>query len=402
VRTPAEVLEALRARPCGARLLRALAGAAADAPSAATDVALVGGSVRDLLLGREPRELDLVVEGDLEPVLAALGPGDVLRHERFGTAVLDAGDGCRYDLARARTETYAHPGALPVVRPATLADDLRRRDVTVNAIALRQDGELLAVDHALDDLRDGVLRVLHDASFRDDATRLWRLARYAARLGFAVEPHTAALAREADPSTVSGDRLGAELRLALAEPDPLAALQAAEALNPRLLPPGFAVREEAVRSALALLPDGGRPDLVVLAACAAGMDVPALRDWLDDLAFPAADRDVVLAASRFVTGAPLRAARTPSEIARAARGAPVEAVALAGGDNARRWLDDLRHVALEIDGTDLLAAGVPEGPEVGRRLRRALERKLDGEIAGREAELRAALEGTDGLGSGAR
>lgn len=384
----------LRALPCGARVL--------DVLGSLDGAALVGGSVRDLMLGREPRELDLVTEGDVEPVLAALGPGVVRRHERFGTAVLDAGDGCRYDLARARTETYERPGALPDVRPATLAEDLRRRDVTVNAIALRPDGEVLAVDHALDDLSDGVLRVLHDASFRDDATRLWRVARYAARLGFAVEPHTAALAAEADPSTVSGDRLGAELRLALAEPDPCAALRAARALNPRLLPPGFAVREEAARAALALLPPDGRADLVVLAACAAGMDVRSLAAWLDDLGFTAADRDLVLAASRFVTGAPLRAARTPSEIARAARGAPAEAVALAGGENARRWLGDLRHVALEIDGTDLLAAGVPQGPEVGERLRRALDRKLDGEIAGRDAELRAALEGMEGLGSGAR
>jgi tRNA nucleotidyltransferase (CCA-adding enzyme) len=114
--------------------------------------------------------------------------------------------------------------------------------------------------------------------------------------------------------------------------------------------------------------------------------------WLDDMDFVASERDTVAAASRFSTGAPLRAARTPSEIARAARGAPLEAVALAGGENARRWIEDLRHVRLEITGADLLAAGVPQGPEVGERLRRALDRKLDGEIAGRDAELAAALE----------
>jgi tRNA nucleotidyltransferase (CCA-adding enzyme) len=121
------------------------------------------------------------------------------------------------------------------------------------------------------------------------------------------------------------------------------------------------------------------------------MDVVALLRWLDELGFTAAERDLVAAASRFVTGAPLRAARKPSEIARAARGAPVEAVALAGGENARRWLDELRHVTLEITGDDLLAAGVPPGPEVGERLRRALDRKLDDGAAGREDELRAAM-----------
>jgi tRNA nucleotidyltransferase (CCA-adding enzyme) len=123
------------------------------------------------------------------------------------------------------------------------------------------------------------------------------------------------------------------------------------------------------------------------------MDASALLRWLDDMGFTAADRDVVAAASRFVTGAPLRAARTSAEIARAARGAPIEAVALAGGDNARRWIDELRHVRLEIDGHDLMAAGILEGPEVGERLQRALDRKLDGEISGRDEELAAALDG---------
>jgi tRNA nucleotidyltransferase (CCA-adding enzyme) len=238
-----------------------------------------------------------------------------------------------------------------------------------------------------------VLRVLHDRSFVDDPTRVWRVARYAARLGFEVEEHTRALAAEANPSTVSGDRLGAELRLALREPDPPAALQAVGELNPRYLPDGFDPRPRGLAAALELLPPEGRADLLTLAACTAGMDARALLRWLDDMGFTAAERDLVAAASRVSTGAPLRAARTNAEIARAARGAPVEAVALAGGENARRWIDGLRRVRLEIGGDDLLAAGIPEGPAIGARLQRALDRKLDGEISGREEELAAALEG---------
>jgi tRNA nucleotidyltransferase (CCA-adding enzyme) len=264
--------------------------------------------------------------------------------------------------------------------------------VTVNAIVLRLDGTLEHVDGALEDLRAGVLRVLHDGSFVDDPTRVWRIARFAARLGFEVEPHTRALAGAADPTTVSGDRLGAELRLALDEPDPLAALQAVRELNPAYLPAGFDPRPRALAAALHLLPDGGRADLLTLAACTAGMDAAELLGWLDDMGFTAPERDLVAAASRFSTGAPLRAARTNAEVARAARGAPVEAVALAGGENARRWLDELRDVRLEINGDDLLAAGIPEGPDIGARLQRALDRKLDGEIAGREQELAAALD----------
>jgi tRNA nucleotidyltransferase (CCA-adding enzyme) len=383
MRSPQAALDALRADPCGARLLRTFA--------AGEGIHLVGGAVRDLMLERAPRELDLVVEGDVDAAAARL-QGETTAHDRFGTARVHV-DGCAYDLVRARAESYAHPGALPDVRPGSLDEDLHRRDVTVNAMALGLDGELHAVPGALEDLHAGVLRVLHDGSFVDDPTRVWRVARYAARLAFGADEHTRALAARADPSTVSGDRLGAELRLALREPDPPAALAAVRELNPAYLPDGFDPRPRALADALALLPADGRADLLTLAACTAGMDARALLDWLDEMGFTAPERDLVAAASRFVTGAPLRAARTPSEIARAARGAPVEAVALAGGENARRWIDELRHVRLEIDGHDLLAAGVPEGPEVGARLQRTLDRKLDGELNGRDEELAAALAG---------
>jgi tRNA nucleotidyltransferase (CCA-adding enzyme) len=379
-----DVLRRLRELPCGRRVLEALDGV--------EGVHLVGGAVRDLMLDRVPRELDLVCETDPAPVLAHL-EGTVREHDRFGVVVVEV-DGCRYDLVRARAESYQAPGALPDVRPGTLSEDLRRRDVTINAIAVAlHGGRVTAVPRALEDLADGWLRVLHDDSFTDDPTRLWRVARYAARLDFAVDPHTLVLARAADPSTVSGTRMGNELRLALREPDPLAVLEIARTLNDRLLPPGFTTRPGGVGEALALLPPDGRADLVILARCVAGMPSAELLEWLDRLGFTAPERDIVAAGSRPSTWRPLQVARTPSEIARAARGAPVEVVALAGGPNARRWLQQLRHVRLEITGDDLLAAGIPQGPEVGLRLHATLDRKLDGELPpGRDAELAAALE----------
>ena len=214
-----DLLERLRELDCGRRLL--------EAAAEMRGVYLVGGAVRDLLLGRAPSELDVVVEGDVARLAGALGDSSTV-HERFGTATVRDGD-CRWDLAAARAEEYARPGALPDVRAAAITTDLRRRDVTVNAIALDLgSGELRAADHALDDLAGGRLRVLHDASFRDDPTRLWRIARYAARLGFTLEPHTAKLAAEAVAAgvaeRVSGARIGNELRLALTEPDPVAAI----------------------------------------------------------------------------------------------------------------------------------------------------------------------------------
>src|SRR5919202_2335170 len=232
-----DLLDRLRTLPCASPLL--------DAVGELPGVHLVGGAVRDLLLGRTPRELDLAVEGDVAPVLAAIGalenaggpasggpcdpspassPGrrsHPYTHDRFGTATVVAGD-CRYDVAMTRSERYERPGALPDVRPAGLVEDLRRRDVTVNAMALRlSDGALQAVPHALEDLDARLLRVLHDRSFLDDPTRLWRIARYRARLGFAIEAHTRELAVEAIAAralqTVSGTRIGNELRLALRE-----------------------------------------------------------------------------------------------------------------------------------------------------------------------------------------
>jgi len=383
VRTPEQAEAALRGLPGGVRVL--------DAVAATPGAWVVGGAVRDALLGRDPEELDVVLaEGDLPAFAARLGQALEEHHERFGTGSLHTPEGLRVDLVRARREGYAHPGALPDVKPADLQTDLARRDVTVNAIALRPGEPLRAVPGALDDLAGGILTVLHDASFADDATRLWRIARYSARLRFVVEPFTATFAVAADPTTVSGPRHGNELRRTLAERDPVGALRATQALAPQLFPPGFGPRD--VAAALALLPPGeGRPGLVALARACESVDAGALVAWLEALGFAAAERDVVAAGSRAVTLGPLRAAREAAEIARAARGAPLEVVALAGGENARRWIDELRHVRLDIDGTDLLAAGVAAGPELGARLQRALDAHLNGCTPTREEQLRAAL-----------
>ena len=368
-------------------------------------VFLVGGAVRDLLLRFEPGELDLVVEGDALALARRLG-GLVLAHDRFGTCKVQL-DGHTYDIATARTETYERPGALPDVAPAPLAEDLKRRDFTVNAIAMALDdwrqGTLHALPGALADLDARTLRVIHDRSFLDDPTRLLRLARYAGRLRFAIEGHTRELAGQAIRTgalrTVSGARIGNELRLLAQEREPLEAFAALgdlhidEAIHPR-----FGLRDPAaVRRALALLAPDGRPDRLVLAGAAEEVPPQELSELLHRLAFEAADRERVVAAAAGAKplAAALQRAKTPAEIAAAAAGAVPELVALAGGhgaaDAAAAWLDDLRHVRLEIDGQDLLAAGVPQGPLIGRALRAALDAKLDGRASGREAELSEAL-----------
>jgi tRNA nucleotidyltransferase (CCA-adding enzyme) len=387
-----DLLERLRALPAGAPLLDALGGE--------PGVHLVGGAVRDLLLGREPVDLDLVVEGAVRPVAERLGGRVEIEHDRFGTAAVEL-DGRRYDLVTARAESYSHPGALPEVRPGTLAEDLRRRDFTVHACALElATGELTPVDGALDDLDARRLRVLHDGSFRDDATRLLRLARYGVRLSFAVEPHTAALAGAAIDcvGTVSGQRLGAELRLALREPDPLATLERIGELGvDRAIHPALGLDRPLAERALALLPDDGRPDLVVLAAFAGRVVAGELPGLLTRLGFTTREARPAVALARELPdiARDLAAADRPSAIAALLGNRTVEEVALVGAlgpeAQARRWLEELRHVRLGIDGADLLAAGVPEGPAVGYGLLRALAAKLEGQARTREEELAAAL-----------
>ena len=191
--------------------LPGFAAVRAAAERAGADAYLVGGAVRDALLGRSVGNLDLVVDTDAAGLIEALGaPARV--YDRFETATVDLPSG-PVDVARARSETYAHPGALPEVRPATLAEDLGRRDFTVNALAvpLADPGEVVDPHGGLDDLRAGRLRVLHDRSFVDDPTRALRGARYAARLGLEVEPDTLRLLRATDLGTVSRDRVVAEL-----------------------------------------------------------------------------------------------------------------------------------------------------------------------------------------------
>jgi tRNA nucleotidyltransferase (CCA-adding enzyme) len=375
-------------------------------------VYLVGGAVRDLLLGGQPYDLDVVVEGDAAGLARRLG-GEHVVHDRFGTSTASVG-GFSYDIARARTETYARPGALPDVAPAALDEDLRRRDFTVNAIAIAlggpASGEISAAPRALDDLEHRRLRVLHDASFSDDPTRLLRLARYHSRLGFGIEPGTRdlvrAAVREGALETVTGPRIGAELRLLAREPDPVAALGSLRELElDRAIEPRFELDDpELARRALALLPNDARPDRLALAVAARRVPPAELSRLLDALAFEAGDRDAIVAAA---SGGEdlwrsLSEATRPSEIAQAASGSGPELVALAGAlgpaGAARDWLTRLRHVELEIDGRDLIEHGVSEGPAVGRGLRAALAAKLDERATGREAELAAALKAADSLG----
>jgi tRNA nucleotidyltransferase (CCA-adding enzyme) len=381
------------------------AQAALDALAGEPGVHVVGGAVRDALLGRVPRELDVVVEGDAVAVARRAAErlgGELVVHDRFGTVVVRS-RAATFDVVTARTETYAEPGALPDVRPgATIEEDLARRDFTVNAIALRlADGALAEWPGARGDLGAGVLRVLHERSFEDDPTRLVRMARYGARLGFEPDPDTDALAAAATVETVSGGRLGSELRLLLREPQP-AALLALErhGLGRAVVHPAFRADGSLVERALALSPPDARADLAALATTLVGAAATKheLSTALDGLEFDARSRGIVASAAdgaHFLCDLLEQPDLADADLWRALRGKTPEAVAVAGAMGAgaaaaERWLTDVRHRRLAITGDDFVAVGL-SGPAVGDALEAAQLAALAGEAPGAEQQLAAGL-----------
>ena len=185
---------------------------------------LVGGTVRDMLLGRPVEDLDLVVVGDAETMASIVAKrlsGQVVSRSQFSTAKVKVA-GVSLDLVTARSERYSRPGALPQIAHGTIEEDLARRDFSINAMAvplhLDARGQPLDPFNGVDDLERKLVRVLHDGSFADDATRILRAVRYEQRLGFRLDDHTETLLRGNLPmlDTIGGDRLFREVQRWLA------------------------------------------------------------------------------------------------------------------------------------------------------------------------------------------
>ena len=298
------------------------------------DVYLVGGAVRDRLLGRTPKELDFVVEGDAIAVARRVAErldADLIVHERFGTATVRTATDAM-DFTSARTEHYERPGALPTVTlGATIEQDLARRDFTVNAMAERvSDGHCVRWPGAREDLETKTLRVLHDRSFEDDPTRMLRLVRYQHRLGFAPDEHTAALIDFDLLKTISADRVNREVRLILEE-------------APHLL------------GAYGALSDA--PEVLAALRLHTHLDVPDPELW---------------------------------RLLRRERPDTIDLLVAAGDEGARRYRDELQHKRLAISGRDLIAHGLA-GPAIGAGLERATVAMLEGRAPDHASQLEAAL-----------
>jgi tRNA nucleotidyltransferase (CCA-adding enzyme) len=387
---------------------RVLATLRQEANRRGLETYLVGGSVRDLVLGRASTDRDVTVVGDAVGLAHALaGQLDLTQpttHATFGTATLRSGP-LNLDLITARRETYPHPGSLPVVEPAGLSDDLARRDFTINAIALGltgpRSGALVDPHGGLRDLRSRLIRVLHGRSFRDDATRLLRAARYTARFRFEMEARTREAAREdrAYLDTISPARIRHELLRTFDERRPGAALAIVQALGlPGVLIDGLDFSTGALRGYDRMSAEDRRDGLVpwllpILRWPREGLSAYVERFALTHREARAAQQvPSAMASLRRLT----RAAASPSAVVAAlerTEPAVLRAVLLAmprsaAAAIARRYLEELRLVRPHLASRELLDLGVPQGPLFGEVLQTLRAARLDDPSLTLDAETR--------------
>lgn len=373
-------------------------------------VYLVGGPVRDVLLDVVIKDLDFGVEGDA-PALAhqlaeELG-GRVLTHPRFMTATLVLPD-LRIDLVTARREVYPRAGDLPRIFPASVAEDLSRRDFSINALALplwEQAPQVLDPEGGLADLDAGVIRVLHERSFRDDPTRLLRAARYEQRLGFELEDQTCRWLTDAVSKgflgRVSGDRVRHELERIFEENQPQRALRRAAGLG--VLAAIHPAWEEDMLAAEAFsdaLVEGAadHDSLMYLGGMVYHFSPEQGESLIRRLnmprAWPAVVRDTIHL--RGIETQLAKEALPPSQVYRLLQSlSPTAVKTVAAISSSQRvsealnlFLDKLIGVAPQLRGSDLISLGVAAGPMVSQILEQLRDAKLDGQVDAAEDERR--------------
>lgn len=392
---PAELVDFLRA-----------AGEAATAQG--KHLYLVGGVVRDLLLGQPNLDLDLLVEGnaiELAQRLAQDMQGKLTIHQRFGTARLQW-DKWSVDFACARLETYPRPGALPRIRPGNLNSDLIRRDFTINAMAVYLNpphyGELVDLYKGMEDLEEKFITILHERSFVDDATRIWRALRYEQRLDFNLEQSTLYLLHR-DISmldTISGDRIRHELLLVLMERFPEKVLSRASELevlaklHPSLESDGWLVKKFAQARRISY--PNPPPVALYLALFIYHLTGEEVEQLISYLRLPKA-----LAMALRDTGSiksiiePLSSPKlAPSGVYKLLHSYSPPAITAnllacespVARQNIRLFINRLRYVKTATTGNDLLKTGIPQGPRIKEILGLLHEARLDGKVTTKKGE----------------
>lgn len=398
---------------------------------------LVGGVVRDLLLGGRSADLDFVIESDAASFARGLQKrygGQVRAHQPFGTAKwslnAEAADLLgltlvdlpqHIDFARARNEIYAEPAALPVTKPGSIADDMRRRDFSVNALALRLSpkaryGQLLDVCGGLEDLRNQQIRVLHERSFIDDPTRILRALRLATRLNFQINAQTADWLRDALPllGRVSGARLRNEIDLILAEKSAGESLLRLDDLGAlREIQPGFRFSKrlaDDLKRADKQEPPWRSEDFDARALrwclLLGGVEESSARSIAQRLDMKRRQVDSISATCRIIAMANELAdpKRRPSEIAPRLQKLPPTALHAAwlllhdtpaAQERLRLSMQRWRAIRPCTKGDDLRALGLPPGPRYKRILQRLRGAWIDGDVqtcADEQALLQQLLE----------
>ncbi|MFA5808925.1 MAG: CBS domain-containing protein [Thermoleophilia bacterium] len=389
-------------------------------------VYLVGGFVRDMILDEPNYDVDIAVEGDgidfAEHLARELG-GRVRTHRKFQTAVVILDrmkPGLRVDVATTRTEFYDYPAALPTVEHASIKHDLYRRDFTINAMAVSMAahdfGRLLDFFGGLQDVRNRVIRVLHNLSFIEDPTRIFRAIRYENRFGFKMNPHTLGLAKGCVEMNLVGDLSSARLRDELiwlfSEPEvEHTILRIGElGLGPSIHPALAIDREtvEIVRRADSAarefrVQDDIKPWRLRLACLARKMNAEQLGLWTERLKLRSVDADVLangVVLARKVIDKLGEVGLKRSEIYELLVKLPAEAHLLAYAQTSDEkvrgplglYLTELRSVSISIRGSDLLELGLTESPAVGEILSRLKLMKLEGKVDGRDDEMRVARQ----------
>jgi tRNA nucleotidyltransferase (CCA-adding enzyme) len=386
---------------------------------------LVGGVVRDILMERQLKDFDLVVEGDsatfAEDIVKKYG-GRVLIHSKFGTATWMLNESTfkrlnvpmfqspdsplSFDLVSARSETYDHPGALPTVKRSKIDDDLRRRDFTINAMAIRLDGdhfgELFDPLDGSGDLENKLIRVLHPRSFIDDPTRILRAARYTGRYLFQLESETRKLINgesRAVLMNLSGERLRHEFDLMFEERNALAMLEELDQvevlkqIHPVLRPVMY--RSPLDYSLTDDLSDIVLPNMLSFHQTLGwimwliSLQVKEIELIAKRLAFPSLLTKATLGAAHLYAEFPGHIARNDSQKTYYFDGFPLLSVyvvwVFASWDNRYRqilanYLSEWRHVKPHTNGYDLKKLGLEPGPKYAEILRQLRAAWLDGEV----------------------